>query len=218
VARGRERFPPVVVFDLDGTLLRGTSVAMFLAGRLGHAGTLDALERAFVAGEISSHAIADASAAQYTGRAIEEIASLLAEAPWIDGLAATLAELRDAGSHVLLATITWRFAAETLQRRHGFDAVSGTEIEISGGVVGGGVTRYFDEHDKRDFVVGWCAGRGIPLTEVVAVGDSRSDIPVFAAVGRSIAFNATAEARAAASVALDTDDLRDVLPLLRARP
>lgn len=214
-ATGGTSFPPVVVFDLDGTLLRGTSVAKVLAAALGGAGTLDELERAFVAGETSSHGIADASAAGYDRRTVRELTGILDGGPWIAGISETVATLQDAGSAVLLATITWRFAAEDLQRRHGFDAVSGTEIEIVDGVVGPRVTRYFDEHDKLAFVTDWCAGRGIPLEQVVAVGDSRSDLPLFARVGRSVALNATPEARAAATVVLDAEDLRDVLPLLR---
>lgn len=212
---GGAHAPPVVVFDLDGTLLRGTSVAKVLAERLGHGRALDELERAFVAGERSSRAIADAAASQCTGHTVAELVRLLEDAPWIDGLADTVATLRGAGSQVLVATITWRFAAEALRRWHGFDAVCGTEIEVQGGVVTGRISRYFEEDDKCDFVVGWCAGQGIALTDVVAVGDSRSDLPVFGRVGRSVALNATAQARAAATVAIETDDLREVLPLLR---
>jgi phosphoserine phosphatase len=46
------------------------------------------------------------------------------------------------------------------------------------------------------------------------VGDSRSDIPLFGAVGFSVALNATVTATAAASVAIQTNDLNDVLKLV----
>jgi phosphoserine phosphatase len=205
---------PVVVFDLDGTLLRRTTVALLLAEHLGQADTINELERAFVAGEISSHAIADASAASYAGRTTSEIESVLAAASWIDGIDETLRTLAEAGSHVLLATITWRFAAELLQERHGFVAVSGTELQVTDGVVGGNVLRYFDEHDKLRFVEDWCAERGLSLAQVAAVGDSRSDLPLFRRSGRSVALNATPEAQRAATCVIDTEDLREVLPLL----
>jgi phosphoserine phosphatase len=208
------RYFPVVVFDLDGTLLRRTTVSLLLAEHLGQAETLGELERAFVAGEISSRAIADASAASCAGRTTSEMASVLAAASWIDGIDDTLTTLARAGSHVLLATITWRFAAEVLQERHGFAAVSGTELTVVDGVIGGEVSRYFDEHDKLRFVEDWCAERGIALGDVAAVGDSRSDLPLFRRAGRAVALNATPDARRAATCAIDTDDLRDVLPLL----
>jgi phosphoserine phosphatase len=205
---------PVVVFDLDGTLLRRSTVSLLLAEHLGQAETINELERAFVAGEISSRAIADASAASYAGRTTSEIESVLAAASWIDGIDETLRTLAEAGSHVLLATITWRFAAELLQERHGFVAVSGTELQVTDGVVGGNVSRYFDEHDKLRFVEDWCAERGLSLAQVAAVGDSRSDLPLFRRTGRSVALNATPEAQRAATCVIDTEDLREVLPLL----
>ena len=208
------QYYPVVAFDLDGTLLRRTTVALLLAEHLGDADTFRELERAFVAGKISSRGIADASAACCAGRTTSEIESVLTAASWIDGIDDTLRTLAQAGTQVLLATITWRFAAELLQERHGFAAVSGTELPVVDGVLGGSVGRYFDEHDKLRFVEDWCAERGVSLTDVAAVGDSRSDLPLFRKTGRSVALNATPEARRAATRAIDTEDLRDVLPLL----
>lgn len=77
------------------------------------------------------------------------------------------------------------------------------------------MTRYFDEHDKLRFVEDWCAQNGFSMSQVAAVGDSRSDVPLFSRVGLSIALNATPDARMAATHVLDTDDLCDVLTLLR---
>jgi phosphoserine phosphatase len=102
---------PVVVFDLDGTLLRRTTVSLLLAEHLGQAETINELERAFAASEMSNRAIADASAACYAGRTTSEIRSALAAATWIDGIDETLRTLAQTGTYVLLATIAWRFAA-----------------------------------------------------------------------------------------------------------
>lgn len=76
------------------------------------------------------------------------------------------------------------------------------------------MTRYFDEYDKLRFVEDWCTENGFTLAEVAAVGDSRLDVPLFDRADRSVALNATAEARQAASHVIDTEDLRDVLALL----
>src|SRR5437899_137084 len=95
------RYYPVVVFDLDGTLLRRTTVSVLLAEHFGEAETINELERAFAAGEISNRAVADASAAWYAGRTTSEIESVLAAASWIDGIDETLRTLAQAGSRVL---------------------------------------------------------------------------------------------------------------------
>src|SRR5689334_24754452 len=113
---------PVVAFDLDGTLLRRTTVALLLAERFGHGETFGEVERAFAAGEVSHRGIADASAASCAGRTTSEVAAALDEASWIEGIDETLRTLARAGTQVLLATITWRFAAELLAERHGFAA------------------------------------------------------------------------------------------------
>jgi phosphoserine phosphatase len=205
---------PVVSFDLDGTLLRGTTVSLLLAQWVGQAEEIAELERAFQAHEISNSVVADTSAGWLAGRAAADAWAVLAEGTWIDGMGETFRALTAAGTSLLLGTVTWRFAAEMLRERHGFAAVSGTEMQLIAGVLSGTVTRYFDEHDKVRFVEEWCACNGYSMSEVAAVGDSRSDVPLFERVGMSIALNATPDACAAATHVLDTDDLRDVLALL----
>ena len=188
-------------FDLDGTLVTGTTISQFFADRLGHGEELAVLERRYAAGGLSNAAVA------------------LADIPCIRGIEETVSALSARGIPALLCTVTWRFAAEVLRERYGFAAVCGTELrEEPGGVLSGRVSRYFDEHDKRRFVEEYCARAGIALERCFAVGDSRSDIPLFGAVGFSIAVNATSDARAAASVALESDDLTDILALLPERP
>lgn len=213
--RGVTQYFPVVVFDLDGTLLQGTSVLRLLAGHLGHTDEVGELDRAISAGEISSQVIANRSAAWFAGVTTAELGAVLDGGSWIEGIAETVQALSDAGSKVLLGTITWRFAAELLQERYGFAAVSGTELRSECGVLTGEITRHFDEFDKLAFVEDWCAEHGFAMDQVAAVGDSRSDIPLFEQVGLAIAINATADAQQLASHTLASDDLRDTLPLLR---
>jgi phosphoserine phosphatase len=65
-----------------------------------------------------------------------------------------------------------------------------------------------------DGIEEWCREHGHSLAEVTAVGDSRSDVPLFEQAGYAIALNATADARALADVAVDTDQLSAVLDRL----
>jgi phosphoserine phosphatase len=205
---------PVVVFDLDGTLLRGTSVSLLLARWLGREDEVAELERAFKAHEISNSVVADTSAAWLEGRSTDEAWRVLMDGLWIEGMAETFQRLTAAGVSLLLGTITWSFAGEMLRRHHDFAAVSGTEMRTDNGVLSGTVSRYFDEHDKLRFVEQWCAQNGYSMSQVAAIGDSRSDVPLFRRVGMSIALNATPDARAVATHVIDTEDLRDLLALL----
>jgi phosphoserine phosphatase len=144
-----------VVFDLDGTLLRGTTVSLLLAEWLGQTEEIARLERAFSAHEISNTAVADATAEWLRGRRRSEAWRVLAGGPWINGMSETFRALRSAGVSLLLGTITWNFAAQMLAEQHGFAAVSGTQLQTTDGVLSGNVTRYFDEHDKVRFVEEW---------------------------------------------------------------
>jgi phosphoserine phosphatase len=201
----------VVCFDLDGTLLRGTTVSLFTAGRLGKEGELLELERRYAAGEISNATIAEASARWFAGVPLAEVAGWLQEAPWIEGIAETVHALKERGLRVVLATVTWRFAAEVLRDEHGFDAACGTEMDVVGGRLTGRVSRHFDEHDKLRFVEGYCRRRKVPMSRCVAVGDSRSDVPLFRKAGLAIAVNATPDVRIAADLDVDTEDISSVL-------
>ncbi len=205
---------PVVAFDLDGTLLRGTSVSLYLAEWMGQGDLITEVERRFRANEISNSEVADISAAWFAGIDPDEVWNQLATAPWIRGIDQTLAALTAADCHVLLGTVTWRFAADMLQRRYGFEAVSGTEMRLDNGLLSGTVSRHFNEHDKVCFVESWCAQHGFGIEQAAAVGDSRSDVPLFARPGCAIALNATADARAAADHVVDSEDLTDVLEYL----
>jgi HAD superfamily phosphoserine phosphatase-like hydrolase len=213
----RARFP-IVFIDLDGTLLRGTTVSALTATWLGRGGELDDLERRYRDGAISNAVIAKTSASWFAGHRVEEIAEALAEAPWIEGIGEVTKELRSAGAYVALATITWRFAAELVADRYGFDVCCGTEMAVENGRLAGVVRRHFDAAQKAQFVERVCAERAVPTVRAAAIGDSRSDLPMFARAGFSIALNADDGARAAATLSLDTDDLRDVLPLLGDPP
>ena len=205
---------PVVFFDLDGTLLRGTSVSVLTAEWLGRGRALDRLEEDYRAVRISNSVLAESSATWFTGRRPSEVSAVLEEAPWIRGIGQTVTALREAGSYVALATVTWRFAADAVAARYGFDATCGTEMNLKDGRLSGEVSRHFDGADKAAFVRDVCERRGVPLERAAVVGDSRSDLPAFAIAGYSIALNADEAAREAATVTLETDDLRDVLPLL----
>lgn len=204
----------VACLDLDGTLLPKTSVSLFLADALGRTMALSDLERRFRVGEISNAVIADRSARWFAGMTRAQVWRYLEGAPWISGIAATVETLRSQGFQIILGTITWRFAAEFVQHRYLLDAVSGTEMKEIDGRLAGSVSRHFDENDKLRFVAQFCAERGFELSQCVAIGDSRSDVPLFRSAGLAIAFNATDDARAAADVAVDGNDLTIVLAVI----
>lgn len=205
----------VVVFDLDGTLVTGKSTCEYLGERMGHGDAVRRLEDAYAAGTITNREVAEWDGPYFAGKTRKDVNRFLAEAPVVGGIRETLAALKSAGLPVLIATITWKFVAEYYREAYGFDAASGCEMaEDPPGTLTGRMTRYFEAADKVEFVRDFCDARGIGLHEVAAVGDSRSDIPLFKAVGLPIAFNGTPDVESLATVKLRSDDLTAVLHLL----
>ncbi|MGH3854133.1 MAG: HAD family hydrolase [Pseudonocardiaceae bacterium] len=205
----------MIVFDLDGTLIRGTTTSLMIAESMGHRAVVEELERLHHTYEISNHEFTAREARLFAGTHPEQIRDHLRDVPWIGGLRETFVALTDAGCILLLATLAWRFVTEVLEHRPWFAAVSGAEMELEASLLSGVTFRHFDEEDKLRFVECWCTAHGYQLADVAAIGDSRSDVPLFHKVGTAIALNATSDARAAADHVLDTDDLRDILPLLQ---
>jgi phosphoserine phosphatase len=146
-------------------------------------------------------------------RHLSSIAAKLSNIPCIGG-STRPSSASESGVESILGTVTWSFAADEFRRRHGFAAVSGTEADVKDGVLTGLVKHHFDEWDKLSFVRSHCDANQIDLSQCIAVGDSRSDVPLFRAAGFSVALNATVQAREAATVALDADSLTDVLAVI----
>ncbi|WP_106401188.1 HAD family hydrolase [Actinocorallia populi] len=201
-------------FDVDGTLVPGTSSSVFLAGFLGHRDELAKAEEAYASGDLDNRQVSELDAAGWAGVSEDRISGWLDGLPLVSGIAETVTWCRQNGLAPVLATLAWSPVGSHLADRFGFHACSGPRLETAGGRFTGRVARHFDEYDKRDFALAQVRKMGLARRSCGAVGDSRSDLPLFASVGLSVAFNASAGAREAASVAVDGDDLRSVLPFL----
>ena len=204
----------LVSFDMDGTLIRGTSAAEFMAARLGNLAQVQVLERQWLAGELQASQFADAVAHTFTDMPLTDVVRHFEQLPLIGGIERTLERLRRRGIPCVIATVSYAFYARILCQRYGFDDHCGAVMHEAAGVLAGRMARYCHPRDKVSFVEGFAAARGIAMRDVAHIGDSLSDLPLFAAVGQAVALNATPEARAAAHHAIDTEDLADVLDLL----
>ena len=215
MAPHEERRFDVVCFDLDGTVVPSTTVTVHLARWLDHESIAVDLERRYDCGELTNVEVAEAVARYYAGRSLDEVWHELRSVEVIEGLDELLDAVRGQGMTPLIATVAAKFAAEFFADRYGFAAASGCEMRIDErGRLTGEIAQHFEAEAKVDFVREWCAREGIGLDRCIAVGDGGSDLPLFDAVGFSIALNATPSARAAADVSVDTSDARDLIAVI----
>ncbi len=206
----------IVFFDIDGTLIPSMSSSSFLAKRFGHARALDAAEQRYAEGELTNEEVSIIDAEGWRGTPTPTVASWLEELPLIAGIDEVVAWCVEHDVEPVLASLAWHPVAEAIAKRHGLTANGGPRVHVVGTDYDGTVAEHFDEYDKRDRALQLAAGRGVSINHCCAIGDSRSDLPLFEALPASLALNASAAARAAASAAVGTEDLRDVIPWLAA--
>lgn len=203
----------VVFFDVDGTLVPSSS-GQHLAGLLGHADVVREAEAGYAAGTLSNTDVSVLDARGWAGRTSAEVRAFLESLPLVGGITDTVGWCRRHGLIPVLATLAWEPVGAYLCERFGFDRACGPRLETTSDRYSGVVAEHVDELGKRDFAGKVANELGVDLTRCAAVGDSRSDLPLFAEVGFAVAFNATPAARAAAHASADGNDLRAVLPLL----
>lgn len=196
----------LVVADLDGTLVTGTSAAAHLDAWIGHGPVIADLERRFAGGEITNTQLAESYAPFYRGIALADATAVMSRVPSLDDIALGVSLLGRRGIEAVIATVSWSFAAVALADLWGFTRVRGVDLEVDDatGRFTGRVSGHCEPEDKTSFVTEQCERLGVGLDQVVAIGDGRSDLPLFRSVGFSVAINASSEARAAASATVDS--------------
>jgi phosphoserine phosphatase len=174
------------------------------------------VEAGYAAGILSSQEAGVLDARGWATRTPAQVRGFLESLPLVEGIAETVLWCRRRALAPVLATLAWDVVGAHLCGRFGFDRACGPRLEVIDGRYSGEVAELFDELSKRDFAVSVAAELGVELGRCAAVGDGRSDVPLFAEVGLAIALNATPAARAAAHISVDGTDLRAVLPILDA--
>ncbi len=153
-----------------------------------------------------------------TGHTVGEVERIVAATPRLAGIAEGLAALHRDGARVALLTHNPSYVIEYYRRTFGFDDAEGVDAQsIVDGRIGPPTAV---RADKCEGLGRLLQRAGTPAQRTVHVGDSWADVPVFRAVGGGVALNsALPDVRAAADLALATDDFRAVVTALdRMRP
>jgi phosphoserine phosphatase len=170
-------FHGLVVFDLDGTLLRGETVCELLARPLGRIEEMRRFER------LSSESeIADARSQMvhwYRDHSNESLLRHMRNAVWAPGAREAVDELMSANVLVGIASITWKFAVQWFADQLGIRQCIGTDIGPDGEIV------HVWGRDKARWLNELVFRNDVSPTRVAAVGDSRGDIEMLQAANLS---------------------------------
>ena len=177
------------LFDLDGTLLRGTSAPVEISRQLGLEVETVALDREVSAGLIGPPEYAQRVHALWADLTEVHVAAAFAGAPWMTRIREVWAEIRGQGDYCAVISLSPSFFVERLtgwgaHAAYGsrFPAVPFTEPVDPAGVL--------SAEAKVRIADLLCAEFGVTRAECVAYGDSGSDKALFGAVPVSVAVNA----------------------------
>lgn len=177
------------LFDLDGTLLRGTSAPVEISRQLGLELETFALDREVSAGLIGPPEYAQRVHALWADLTEVHVAAAFEGAPWMTRIREVWAEIRGQGDYCAVISLSPSFFVERLtgwgaHAAHGsrFPAVPFTEPVDPAGVL--------SAEAKVRIADLLCAEFGVTRAECVAYGDSGSDKALFGAVPVSVAVNA----------------------------
>jgi phosphoserine phosphatase len=210
--------PVLHVFDMDGTLLPGTTASLEIARSFGGRERLHELEQAFRHGLLDTRAFASALHAGWTGLTPEVVRAAFEAAPKLRHIQTTVDALKERGDRAVVITMSPDFFVAHFAD-YGFDEVVGSRfpaLPFGGALDRDGILTFAD---KPRLVRALCERFGIAMVDVVAYGDSQSDVPLFEVAGASVAVNADDHVSGLASTSYRGDDLLEAYRLgLRALP
>ncbi|NLU69553.1 HAD-IB family phosphatase [Streptomyces sp. HNM0574] len=224
--------PRLHLFDLDGTLMRG-SAALAISRRLGLEPETRELERRFSEGLLTPPEFAAEACALWAELITHaHVAEAFAEAPWLDGIREVWDEIRESGEHCAVISLSPDFFVRLLAEQappgrrseglpaadgpgRGADAARGSvwpalpfrdPVDPAGILSAAAKVKIADE---------LCAAFGVSRADCVAYGDSMSDVALFGAVPVSVAVNADHHVSGLAAYEYRGDDLREAYRLAR---
>jgi phosphoserine phosphatase len=202
------------LFDLDGTLLHGTSAPVEISRQLGLEAETVALDREISAGLIGPPEYATRVYALWAELTEAHVAAAFEGAPWLARIREVWAELTRQGDYCAVVSLSPSFFVERLtgwgaHAAYGsrFPAVPFTEpVDPSGALSAAAKVRIADL---------LCGEFGVTRADCIAYGDSSSDKDLFGAVPLSVAVNADSRLAGIATHSYTGMDLWEAYELVR---
>ncbi|GGV01935.1 hypothetical protein GCM10010260_43210 [Streptomyces filipinensis] len=201
------------LFDLDGTLLHGSTAPVEISRQLGLEAETVALDRAIAEGRIGPPEYAAQVYDLWADLTEAHVSAAFDAAPWLARIREVWAEIGKAGEYCAVVSLSPSFFVERLldwgaHAAHGsrFPAVPFTEPVDPSGVLSAAA--------KVTIADRLCVEFGVARADCVAYGDSLSDKDLFAAVPVSVAVNADAHLTGLATHSYAGRDLWDAYELV----
>lgn len=206
----------LALFDLDGTLTLPKSSWQYLHERLGcWQGRAESFAKRYQAGEIDYLTFCELDASLWRGLAVADLSRLAQEVPFYDGAPDLIRHLKSRGLKLALISSGVDLVAQEAKARLGFHFAVANGLEIAGGRLTGGVRLRVLHHLKKVWAERLLGRWHLSPQEVLAFGDSLSDLELFDLAGYAVAINPEPpELALKVDLAYWGSDLRELLDLL----
>lgn len=205
----------LVVFDVDGTLIKAYSSWQHLHEKLG---TWDRGKRYadhFFHKAITYEDWARLDASLWKDLPLEKIQQIIGSIPYTDGAQEVITTLRKKGLKVVLLSAGLSVVADRIKREIGVDDSLANELVVKNGVLTGEVNVNVSFNKKDEALSRILKKFDTKASGCAAVGDDETTIPLFKMVGLRIAFNPSNKTvEKHADIVIRSNNLREVLPHL----
>ncbi len=213
VHRARRR---LVVFDMDSTLIQG-EVINELAKAAGAEEEVEALTKRAMEGELDFKEALKARVAKLEGLSVEQLEVVADSMELTPGASDLVRVLKQMGFKVALISGGFTFFTDRLKDQLGLDHAYANRLVVEDGQLTGEVEgEIIDSAKKGELVEELAKTEGIPLEEVVAIGDGANDQIMLKNAGLGIAFNAKEVLRKAADGQITKENIAGLLYCLGA--
>lgn len=207
----------LVVLDVDSTLVEDEVIEL-LADRAGSLAEVEAITARAMNGELDFEPSLRARVSTLAGLPATVFAEVCRQVRVTTGVPELIDGVHRAGGLIGVVSGGFHEVLDPLALALGLDHWRANRLEVVGGFLTGGlVAPVIDAQAKADTLRRWADEGGIPMSRTVAVGDGANDLPMMAAAGLAVGFDAKAPVRDRAGVLIDARDLSQVLPLLGLR-
>lgn len=206
----------LALFDLDGTLTTERSAWEYIHRRLGvWEGRAEKFQQAYLRGEITYGEFCLLDAAVWRGMRVSAFRKILGEIPLQPGVGELVAYLREKRVGMGIISSGLSFLAERFREDFGFEYTVANDLQTESGILTGGIRINVHYDRKAEWVDDARRRFRLRKEEVLGVGDSSGDIPMFGACGFSIAFNCLSpELASVAHASSGSGDLRELITIL----
>jgi phosphoserine phosphatase len=204
----------LVVMDMDSTLIR-IEVIDELARAHGVGEQVSAITRRAMMGELDFDQSLRERVGLLKGLDASVLQNLADNLPLTEGAETLLRVLKRLGYRTAVISGGFSVAAEALKKRLGIDFAWSNTLEIADGVLTGRVLGAIVNAQRKADLLGELSAReGVPLDQVIAIGDGANDLLMLQKAGHGIAFHAKPKLREAAHTAISAMGLDSILYLL----